>query len=206
MPPQTRRPPADGPVGAIALDAPDREGIERVDVLDAIKRRRMHRRFTAEPVSRADLETLAWAAGRGPMGGGQLVRRLVIVDDPILMRTVAEVTPCWLSNAPALIVVCTDTVVAHDKMGRLGRDFISQLDAGAAAENVALAAIPLGLGVCFSRCTVDAALQEVLEMPREVRPDLLIAVGHPAPQASRVGKLASRIVYHNRFGSPWEAA
>ncbi len=37
-----------------------------------------------------------------------------------------------------MIVLCTDTRVAEERMGLLGRDLLSLVDAGAAAENVAL--------------------------------------------------------------------
>jgi hypothetical protein len=66
-------------------------------------------------------------------------------------------------------------------MGRQRRDFLSLIDAGAAAENVALAAVDLQVGVCFVRGANDVALRVVLDLPQEVRPDILIAVGHPAP-------------------------
>jgi nitroreductase len=194
--------PDNSPAGAIRLDGP-RDASSDVDIYRAIRRRRMHRRFKPEPPGRAALETLAWAAGRAPMGGGQLVRRIIVVDDPNVVELIAKVTPSWLNDAPALIAICTDLEVAETKMGFLGRDIISQLDAGAAAQNVALAAVALELGTCFCRSANDVAVQAILELPDTVRPDVLIAIGHPAPNPSKPIPLAPRIVYHNRWGDPW---
>jgi nitroreductase len=188
--------------GAVRLDGPPDAGCE-VDVYRAIRRRRMHRKFGPDAPSREELETLAWAAGRAPMGGGQLVRRIIVVDDPVIVGLVAKVTPSWLNDAPALIAICTDLEVAEAKMGFLGRDIISQLDAGAAAQNIALAAVALGLGTCFCRSANDVAVQAILELPDSIRPDMLIAVGHPSPTPSKPIPLAPRIVYHNRWGEPW---
>ena len=46
---------------------------------------------------------------------------------------------------------------AEASMGVQGRDTLSLVDAGAAAENMALAAVALGLATCFVRCANDTA-------------------------------------------------
>lgn len=164
----------------------------------------MHRSFAPDTVEDEALDRLVWAAGKAPMGGAELVRRLVVVTDPRLVATVRQVTPSFLANAPALIVICTDLERAESSMGRQGRQILSLLDAGAAAENIALAAAALGLGVCFVRSANEAALQEVLELPDGVRPDILVAVGRPAPTPSPGVKAPAPTVYRDRFGTLWE--
>ena len=174
-----------------------------MDVMESIRRRRFHRLFTAEPVDEDSLARLAWAAGRAPMGGNELVRRIVLVTDPDLVRTVRDVTPSFLANPPAIFVICTDLERAEASMGVQGRDVLSLVDAGAAAENLVLAAVALGLATCFVRSANDVALQEVLELPRSVRPDVLIAVGHPSPTPSPPMKSPPPLVFRNRYGSVW---
>jgi nitroreductase len=164
----------------------------------------MHRSFTGEPVAEDVLERLAWAAARAPMGGAELVRRIIVVSEPAMVRTVRQVTPSFLANATAIIIICTDLARAETTMGRQGRDILSLLDAGAAAENVALGALALGLGVSFVRSANDTALREVLELPEHVRPDILIGVGHPAPTPSPSPRMQKPVVFRNRFGEPWE--
>lgn len=177
-----------------------------VDVFEAIRRRRMHRSFAPDPVDDEALARLVWAAGKAPMGGAELVRRLVVVTDAALVRTVRQVTPSLLADAPALILVCTDLERAEASMGLQGRDVLSLVDAGAAAENIALAAPALGLGVCFVRSSNEAALREVLELPEHVRPDILVAVGHPAATPSPGVKAPDPVVYRDRFSVPWEVS
>jgi nitroreductase len=164
----------------------------------------MHRSFAPDQVEDEALARLVWAAGKAPMGGAELVRRLVVVTDSRLVATVRQVTPSFLANAPALILICTDLERAEASMGRQGRDILSLLDAGAAAENIALAAPTLGLGVCFVRSANEAALREVLELPDRVRPDILVAVGRPARTPSSGVKAPAPIAYRDRFGTPWE--
>ena len=174
-----------------------------MDVLESIRKRRFHRSFTSEPVDEELLARLVWAAGRAPMGGAELVRRILVVTDPDLMRTVRQVTPSFLANSPAVIVICTDLDRAEASMGVQGRDTLSLVDAGAAAENMALAAVALGLATCFVRCANDVALQVVLDMPKNVRPDILVAVGHPTPTPTPPVKNPPAVIYRNGFGKIW---
>src|SRR5215831_12911225 len=163
----------------------------------------MHRAFSPDPVSEEVLAELAWAATRAPMGGNELVRRIVVVRDPAVVRTVREVTPSFLADSPAILLICTDLDRAEAAMGRQGRDILSLLDAGAAAQNVALAATALGLGVCFVRSVNDAALRAVLNLPANVRPDILIGIGHPSPTPSPAMRYGKPVVYQDRFGQDW---
>jgi len=172
-----------------------------MEVFDAMRRRRMHRRFTDEPVSEDVLAQLVHAAALAPMGGNELVRPLIVVDDPAMVKTVRDVTPSFLANPGAMIVVCTDLERAEASMGRQGRDILSLIDAGAAAENVALAAPALGIGISFVRSVNDSALAEVLELPEHVRVDLLIGVGHPARVPSPAAPRRKPVVFRNRFGN-----
>src|SRR5215510_4474369 len=163
----------------------------------------MHRAFSPDPVSEEVLAELTWAATRAPMGGNELVRRIVVISDPAVVRTVREVTPSFLADSPAILLICTDLDRAEAAMGRQGRDILSLLDAGAAAQNVALAATALGLGVCFVRSVNDAALRAVLNLPANVRPDILVGIGHPSPTPSPAMRYGNPVVYRNRFGHEW---
>ena len=174
-----------------------------MEFTDVVRRRRMHRSFTNEPVADGDLERLVSAGGRAPLAGNAPTRRFVVVTDSRLVRTLREVMPSFISNARACIVVCTDLAVVERLMGERGRDVVSRIDAGTAAENIALAAADLGLGVCFSQSSTEAAVREVLELPRHVRPDIVVAVGHPASSPGTPIRMHRPIVDRDRFGNAW---
>jgi nitroreductase len=176
-----------------------------MEFFEVVARRRMHRLFAPEPVARADLDRLVLAGGRAPQAGNAPVRRFVVVDDPALVRTIRQVMPSFISNAPAAIVLCTDLELVERLMGERGRDIVSRIDAGTAAENVALAATALGLGACFSQSSTEPALRAVLELPDHVRPDIVVAVGHIAERPSLAVRMRPPPVDHNRFGARWES-
>jgi nitroreductase len=179
---------------------------ETSPLFDALRRRRMHRAFTDEPVDDARLEHLAWAASRAPMGGNQLMRRIVVVTDPARVRALRLVTPSFgATGNVSVMILCTDMAVATQRMGTLGRDVLSLVDAGAAAENVALLAPAIGLGVSFIRSANEAALQAVLQLPADVRPDMMIAIGHPVARPPAAARTRRPEIDRDHFGNPWRS-
>lgn len=166
----------------------------------------MHRYFASEPLDDETLKTFAWAATRAPAGGNQPSRFLLVVKDPRLVRTVVEVTPSYIGTLPAAIVcVLTDIESAEAQMGTQGRDHLSRIDAGAATEHIALAAVALGLGCYLFRSSNEAALRAVLDLPETVRVDWLAAVGNIAETPSFAPKAPRQVVYVDSWGGEeWE--
>jgi isocitrate dehydrogenase len=54
------------------------------------------------------------------------------------------------------------------------------------------------------RSVNDSALREVLDLPEQVRPDILIGVGHPAAQPSPAAPRRPAVVFRDRFGEDWQ--
>lgn len=164
----------------------------------------MCRHFDRTPVEREKLEMLIHAAGRAPQGGNMPVREYVVVDDPRYMKLLRGVTPSFLANAPAAIVICTDLQKALEVMGVQGRDTLSLLDAGAAAENVALQAEELGLGVSFVRSATEEAAKRALDIPERYRIDIIVGVGYKSRDRPPAMKGQRPTVHRNRFGGKWD--
>jgi nitroreductase len=175
------------------------EVADTYDVFLAMRKRRMHREFTPEPVEEALLERLIYAAGRGPSARAGL-RHLVVTTDPRLIKSIGQVCPGWLNNAPAMMAVCTDTRLGAEILGR-SADEATILDSGAAAGYVSLAAPALGLGICFVTSWSTEAVQGVLALPEHIRPDVLLAIGHPVQRPPKAAKRFTPFVHRERFGS-----
>ena len=163
----------------------------------------MVRDFDTQPPNEEEMKKLVYAATRAPSGGNMLSREIVVVDDPRYMKMLKGVTPSFIANAPAAIVICTDMAKAEDKMGIQGRDILSLVDSGAAAENVALVAEELGLGVSFVRSCTEAGVKSVLNIPDGYRVDIIVGVGYKSKKRPPAMKGARPIVYHNNHGEPW---
>jgi len=163
----------------------------------------MCRDFDATPVESEKLKKLVYAATRAPSGGNMLVREIIVVDDPRRMEMLRGVTPSFLANAPAAIVICTDLEKALDVMGTQGRDVLSLLDAGAAAENIALEAVELGLGASFVRSSTESAAKVVLDIPERYRLDIIVGVGYVRKGGPPPMKAQKAQIHHNRLGEAW---
>jgi nitroreductase len=181
------------PDGAATRD----DDTEAIDVFVAMKRRRMHRAFLPEPVDEGVLERLIYAAGRGPSARSDL-RHLVVTSDPRMIASIRQVCPGWLNNAPSMIAVCTDTRLAEEVLGP-SADKATILDSGSAAAYLSLAAPALGLGICFVTSWPKESVQGVLDLPDHIRPDVLVAVGHPIPNPSKAPARFNPTVHRDRF-------
>jgi len=171
-----------------------------MELSEALRRRSMCRNFDSTAVERDKLEELVYAASRAPQGGNMPVREYIIVDDQKYMKLLRGVTPSFLANAPAALVICTDLPKALDVMGVQGRDILSLLDAGAAAENVALKAEELGLGVSFVRSATTEAAKKVLEIPGRYRIDIIVGIGYKSKHRAPPMQSSKPMVHHNAFG------
>jgi len=176
-----------------------------MEFFEALKNRRAIRDFAAEPVPDELLRKLAYAARRAPTGGNTPYRRILIVRDRKTIRLIKQVSPGILGTPAALVVIFTDLQVTKE-LGKLG-NLCATIDAGAAAENVALAAADLGLGACFTKSYSEAGVKEILNIPEDYRTEVILQIGHPAtaqPRPMRPRKGADA-VYLDRFGRAWES-
>jgi nitroreductase len=174
--------------------------MNKLDIITAMRRRRMHRQFEDRPVPREALEQMAWAATRAQQARSG-VRHLVIVDDPARIDLARKVLPGFINNAPAMLVHCTDTIRAEEVLGRRGVDAATWIDAGAACAHLALMGQALGLGVCTVTSWSDQAVRSLFCLPEHVRPDVTVAVGYVVPQPPPAAKGFRTSWHHNCFGT-----
>ncbi len=85
----------------------------------------------------------------------------------------------WLARAPVVIVLAADEGRTAAKYGGRATRYVD-FEAGAAAENVALQAVALGLGAVVVGAFDDARLAEVAGLRPGERPVVLMPVGLPA--------------------------
>lgn len=153
-----------------------------MDVLEAIRKRRSIRRFRPDPVPREILETLVDAARLAPSGMNIQPIEFVIVDDPEVAAKVF----------PLLLWAGYITPKGNPPPGEEPKAYIVNLinpktnprtpkhDVAAAAENIHLAAVSMGLGTCWVGSVNRPELAKVLGIPKDYEIDTVIALGYPA--------------------------
>jgi nitroreductase len=169
-----------------------------MDALEAIFGRRSIRKYTAEPVAEADVDTILRAAMAAPSAGNQQPWRFVVTTDRATLDAMAETTPYgkMLREAPLSITVCADTRdLKHPQMW--------QQDCGAATQNALVAIHALGLGAVWlgfwPKMERVAPLKDVLGLPEGIEPFCVLAVGHPAETKPPAERYAAEFVRRDRW-------
>ena len=176
------------------------------DLFDVLKRRRACRNFAAKEIPDEVMKKIVYAGHRAPTGGNIPYRFFVVVKDPVQLRLLKAAAPGYFGESNAVIVVCTDLRV-DGGVAKIDVDQTSLYDAGAAAENIVLAAYALGLGASFIKSYSETAVSRILHLPQGCRTELIVSLGYPAADERPPIKKRKegKITYYNRYGSITEA-
>jgi nitroreductase len=176
-----------------------------IDLETAIRRRRMHRDFEDRKVSPEDLDKMLWAVSRAQQGRPG-VRNVIVVDDPVLMKTARQVFPGFMdNNAQAMFILCSDLSVPAIS-SPAGREHLTRIDAGAACAHLGLMAQELGMGVCTITSWTHSAVRELFGIPGHLRPDVTVIMGYPTAK-QKLGVKGSQYlpdIHHNEYGVPYK--
>lgn len=170
-----------------------------MDAIDALTTRRSVRRYTEEPVTDAEIETVLRAAMSAPSGFGQRSARYVVVRDPEVRAALSTVSKYsgMIANAPVAIVVCGDTRAERQP----GTYFVH--DAVAALENLLVAAHASGLGAVWVGVHPWAdrmdAVRAAVALPEGVEPIATVALGHPAAVPEAPDRYDASFVHAERW-------
>lgn len=152
------------------------------------------RRFRKDPVEEDVLKRILLVGQRAPSPGGFQVYSLVILDDVEKLSKISEATrQRFIAKAPVFILVCVDIRRFRMILDRLGHDYhlkhgeglyaklFSIVEASMVAQNMATAALLMGLGSCLVGAVFYAMkdISEVLDLPQGVIPLLGLCIGYP---------------------------
>jgi FMN reductase [NAD(P)H] len=175
-----------------------------MDFADILRRRKMVRNYTDEPVPREAVERIVERGRRAPSGGFSQGVRMVVVTGKDTRARIAELADepeyialgfePWISRAPVHIVVAMregdyhDRYREPDKLDESGEEIEWRVpwwwvDAGKAMMLLLLAAIDEGLGAGLFGLLGDQndRLRELLGMPDDLEIVGVVTVGHAAP-------------------------
>ncbi len=167
-----------------------------MDALAAIHGRRSIRRYTAQAVSRDDIDQLLRAAMAAPSANNAQPWRFLVITERSLLDAIPKFHPyaAMLREAPLAILVCGDTTLEKSPGYWV-------VDCAAATQNLLLAAHALGLGAVwlglYPREERMRDMAAFAGLPGQIRPLALISIGHPAEQKPANDRFdASRISWN----------
>lgn len=196
-----------------------------MEFAEVVKKRRMVRNFTGEPVDPAALDRILDLARRAPSAGYTQGQSFVVVTDPETRTAIARLCgeevyveggmDPFISAAPVLVVPCTSEAAYHrryqepDKIREDGTEIdwpvpYWHMDIGCAVMTLLLAVVDEGLAAGFAGIWDLDALRGLLGIPAEVMPVGVIPIGHPAPDVpspslKRGRKPVKTVVHRERW-------
>ncbi len=169
-----------------------------MEALEAIFSRRSVRKYTADRVSQEDVQVLLKAGMQAPSAKNEQPWHFVVIDQREMLDAIPAFHPAskMLLDAPVAILVCSDRTLETKRASWLQ-------DCSAATQNILLAAHALGLGAVWLGIFPDServfGMQDLLNLPKYVRPVSLVAVGHPAGVPESVDRFQPDRVHHNQW-------
>lgn len=169
-----------------------------MDALECIYTRRSIRQYTGEPISEDQLRAILRAGFSAPSANNTRPWRFVVVRDKNTLDAVTQLHPYskMLPGAGCGILVCGDR-------GRNPSDGYLAEDCSAAIENMLLAAHALGLGAVWlgvhPRAERVEALRHLLNIPENVLPIGLVAVGIPAETKDAPDRYDGTMVHYEKW-------
>ncbi len=173
-----------------------------MDVMEAIKSRRSIRQFTDKPIEKEKLERLLEAARWAPSGSNLQRWRFVVVTSASQRELVRKFAPGIFAMPAAFIVICAELEPdANDWKHKL-----HLADCSIASQNIMLAAHEMGIGTCVALSYAKSAIGEILELPDDIQPMLVVTLGYPAedPQPPPRFEL-SKMAFEDRYGEEWKS-
>ena len=172
--------------------------------LSLVQQRRSIRRYREQPVESDKIDSLVEIALRSPSSRGFNPWEFIVVTDPHLLDQLSKSKPhgaSFLKNAPLGIVVCENPEKCD----------IWVEDAAIASVFIHLGAQSMGLGSCWIQIrkrmynrtkTSQEYISEILDIPKHLNIESIIAIGYPAEQKTphRKDALPYEKVYVNRYG------
>jgi nitroreductase len=169
-----------------------------METLQAIRTRRSIRKFTSRPVPQELITKIVEAAMYAPSARDTQPWHFIIVNRREILDEIPKVPPYaeMVYQAPLCILVCGD-----NQLERKGKYLT--INCAAATQNLLLAAHDLGLGAVwlgvYPRRERMEGLSKLLQLPENILPISLIALGYPDEKVSPPERFKQERLHFNKW-------
>ncbi len=155
-------------------------------MLELLKQRRSVRDFLDKPVEREKIKLCLEAARVAPSACNSQPWKFIVVDDGELKKRLCDkafsgiyAINAFCKKAPVIVVIVSERSKFLARIGGMFRGTKYYLiDIGIAGEHFVLQAQELGLGTCWIGWFNERAVKSVLNIPKDKKIDVLLALGY----------------------------
>lgn len=174
------------------------------DILDIITSRRTIQHFLPKFVSWESIAKIIDAGRHAPSSGNVQNWKFIVVAEPELKQAVAKAAyeQYEIVSAGVLMVVCAEPEKAERYYGVQGERLYTIQNCAAAIQNMLLEAHSLGLGSRWVGAFNSDELKSLLQIPDEVDPQAIVAIGYPQEIPAKPPKypLEAVVYFHSWRG------
>ncbi len=179
--------------------------------MERISIRQSVRRFSDRRVEEEKLMQCIEAVRLAPSASNSQPWSIVIADKPELVNRLALATfdkiltfNRFVVQAPVIVALVIEKTKTITRLGSIlkKRDF-QWTDHGIAAAHFCLMASEMGLGTCMLGWFNERKVKKLLNIPRNRRLSMLIAVGYPPedyPHRQKIRKPLDKMAFRNEYG------
>jgi len=167
---------------------------DKVDLFEAIEKRRSVRSLTKVDISTEELEKIVDAGRCAPSGMNTQPREFIIITEQGIIEKISQ-AQSFIRNASALIAV-----VCEPNASKYWLE-----DMAASVENMLLAITALGYDSCWVEGTLlrmEKKAKEILGVPKQKRLMAVLPIGKASSSGSQAPKKPmSEVTFYNRYGN-----
>lgn len=173
-----------------------------MELYKAIMGRRSIRKYTDKSIDDKVIEEILNAARWAPNGGNNNAWRFIVITSPAQKKLILNFCPGIFDIPAAMIIICAKP---NQKIVRDATRLLYMADCAIAAENIVLSAYSFGIGSCIVASFADVALRDLVEIPENVKPYIIVTLGYPAEYPDPPSRLPiNEIAYKNEYGTEWK--
>ena len=148
-----------------------------MDLLNIVKLRKSERNFSNKKVHRELLLEILEAGRLAPSACNNQPWKFIVVDEPDILQKLHKAYPRdWFATAQCVIVFCgnSDEAWVRPLDGKNHRD----IDVSIAVTHISLMATSKGLGTCWVCNFNPEIVREMLQLPKNLEPVVLLPIGY----------------------------
>lgn len=169
---------------------------------DLAKKRYSVRKYLNRPVEEEKLNYILETGRIAPSAANLQPWHIVVVQDKETIKMLGEAYPrSWFLQSPVVLIFCGDHHAAWKRAD--GKDH-TDIDIAILVDHITLAAAEQDLGTCWI-CNFDMVrCREILDLPGNIEPIVLLPLGYPDEQGADHSRHLARkktdeIIHREKF-------